>query len=153
MGGTSARPAVIAMRIAIRVGGFIEQHGLGICGGADFGFLLASDPDTVRVPDFGFVRTERVPAGGIPASGFWPGAPDLAVEVFSPSNRFTNVLEKVYEYLDAGTRLVWVIEPEARKAMVFRPGGAPPATVGEDGALDGEDVLPGFTLPLAQIWV
>ncbi len=152
MGGTPARPAIVAANIGTLINVFVRQHRLGVCGGADFGFLLASNPDTVRVPDFAFVRAERVPAAGIP-DGFWQGAPDLAIEVFSPSNRFTDVLEKVYEYLAAGARLVWVVEPEARKAMVFRPGAAPPLVLGEDGVLDGEDVLPGFTLPLREVWV
>jgi Uma2 family endonuclease len=74
------------------------------------------------------------------------------VEVVSPSDRLADVLEKVEEYLTYGTRLVWVIDPEARKAIVFRPG-QPPETVGADGTLSGEDVLPGFVLRLARIWV
>jgi Uma2 family endonuclease len=72
--------------------------------------------------------------------------------VISPSDSFADLLEKVQEYLAAGTRLVWVLDPEARKAIVFRPN-RPPETVGTNGTLHGEDALPGFTQPLADVWV
>lgn len=151
MGGTSTRPAAVAFNIGLEVGGFVKQHRLGLCGGADWGMLLTSKPDTVRVPDVAFVRADRIPPSGLP-NGFWPGAPDLAVEVRSPSNRFPDILRKIADYLDAGTRLVWQIDPERRTAMAFREEGIT-AVAGADGVLDGEDVLPGFSLSLAQIWV
>ena len=88
---------------------------------------------------------------GVP-DGFWPGAPDLAVEVLSPSNRFSEILERVEDYLVAGTRLIWIFDPEARNVRSFRPDRAP-LVVGEDGVLSGEDVLPGFTLRLTDVWV
>jgi Uma2 family endonuclease len=76
----------------------------------------------------------------------------LAVEVLSPSDRRGKVLKQVGEYLDAGTRLVWVVDPRRRTAVVYRPEGEP-TILGADGILDGEDVLPGFTLALAEVWV
>lgn len=142
--------SVVAMTIATLLNVFVRSHRLGIVGGADFGLILARDPDTVRAPDVAFYRAERIPPGGIPAT-YWDLAPDLAVEVLSPSNRRGRVLKKVGEYLDAGTRLVWVVDPRRRTAVVYRPKGEP-AIFGEDGVLDGEDVLPGFTLPLAEVW-
>lgn len=151
MSPSSSKPAIVAGNIGGEVRSFVKEHRLGICGGADWGFKITSNPDTVRAPDFSFVRAERVPPGGIPP-GFWPGAPDFAVEVLSPSNSFTEIMEKVEDYLRAGTRLVWVVDPEKRKVTVLRPGRAP-MLVGEDGELDGADVLPGFTLPLREIWV
>lgn len=151
MAPSSSRPSIVAMRAAVRIGSFIDQHGLGIYGGADWGMRLASNPDTVRAPDFGFIRAERVLPEGIPA-GFWPGGPDLAVEVLSPSDRFAAVMERVQDYLDAGTRLVWAIDPESRHAAVFRPAG-PVTWVDENGVLDGEDILPGFSLPLRDVLV
>lgn len=129
---------------------FVRQRSLGICFMADAGFRLASDPDTVRAPDIAFVRTERIPAGGIPRRSFWPGAPDLAVEVLSPSNRPGEMWRRIGDLLNAGTRLVWVIDPERRTALIIRPSGDT-TPIGEDGVLDGEDVLPGFALPLRAV--
>jgi Uma2 family endonuclease len=151
MSPTSSRSSLVSRATGTRVDRYVREHGLGICGDADWGFLLSSNPDIVRAPDVGVVVAARVPADGIPP-GYWPGAPDLAIEVISPSDRFADVLEKVQEYLVAGTRLVWVLDPEARKAIVFRPG-QPPETVGADGELSGADVLPGFVLRLAEVWV
>ncbi|MGH2587135.1 MAG: Uma2 family endonuclease [Dehalococcoidia bacterium] len=149
MAPSVALPGVVAAKSLVRVGSFVERHNLGVCGTAESGFKLAANPDTVRAPDLWFVRAERVPAEGIPET-FWPGAPDLAVEVLSPSDRFTTVIEKVYDYLNAGSRLVWVIDPPGRSAAIFRPE-EPPQLLGEDGVLDGGDLLPGFCLPLREI--
>jgi Uma2 family endonuclease len=133
------------------IGNFVAEHRLGVVGGADFGILLARGPDTVRAPDVVFYRADRLPAGGIPST-YWELAPDLAVEVLSPSDRRGKVLKKVGEYLDAGTHLVWVVDPRRRTAVVYRPEGEP-TILGADGILDGEDVLPGFRLALAEVWV
>ena len=151
MSPSGSRSSIVSSRIRNRLGPFVEQRGLGLCGDADWGFRLAFNPDIVRAPDIAFVRAERVPEEGIPVS-YWPGAPDLAVEVLSPSDRFAEVLEKVQDYLSAGTRRVWVIDPGARTATIFRPGGIP-ETVGPDGGLSGEDVVPGFILRLTEVWI
>ena len=127
------------------------EHRLGVCAGADGGVRLKPDPDTVRAPDVSFVRAERIPSGGL-AAGYWPGAPDLAVEVLSPSDRYPEVQRKVQEYLDAGTWLVWVVDPESRTATVFHPGGRS-IFLDCDGVLDGGAVLPGFKLALNEVWV
>lgn len=143
--------SVIAATILRIMGNFVLEHQLGICAGADGGVRLRPDPDTVRAPDVTFVRAERLPAGRLQA-GYWEGAPDLAVEVLSPSDRYPEVQRKVQEYLDAGTRLVWVVDPESRTATVFHPDGRS-VFLGADGVLDGEDVLPGFRLALEGVWV
>jgi Uma2 family endonuclease len=148
---SSSESSWVSADVLTRINTFVRQHGLGRCGDSDWGFLLATNPDTVRAPDVGFVRAERIPASGVPP-GYWPGAPDLAVEVLSPSNRPTDVLRKVAEYLDAGASLVWVLDPQRRRATVYHPDGTV-TVLGEDGVLDGEDLLPGFTLPLAEVWV
>jgi Uma2 family endonuclease len=147
----SYRSGVVATNIAVPMAGFVKQHRLGLVSGADGGLLLRSDPDTVRAPDVSFVRADRIPAGGLVA-GYWPGAPDLAVEVLSPSDRYPEVQRKVQEYLDAGTQLVWVVDPESRTATVFHADGRSSYLSAED-ALDGEDVLPGFRLSLDEVWV
>lgn len=143
------RSGIIGGRVFARLNAFVEQHRLGVCGIPDSGFKLTSDPDTVREPDAWFVRADRVPPKAKQAE-YFAGAPDLAVEVLSPSDRFNDVMLKVKEYLEAGTRLVWVIDPEARATGVFRADGSY-SFVAEDGILDGEDVLPGFTLPLRDV--
>jgi Uma2 family endonuclease len=116
-----SRSSIVSGRIHSRIGPFVERRKVGLCGGSEWGFLLATDPDIVRAPDVAVVVAARIGAEGVPA-GYWRGAPDLAVEVVSPSDRLADVLEKVEECLTYGTRLVWVIDPEARKAIVFRPG-------------------------------
>lgn len=132
----------IGDRVGRRIGNFVEDNDLGITCGADRGFRLFHDPDTVRASDYAFVRKERVAEIGFPRRGFWEGAPDLAVEAISPNDRFNALMGKVEEYLLAGTRLVWVLDPERRTTRIFRA----------DGVLDGEDVLPGFRLELKSIW-
>ena len=149
MSPSSIRPSAVVGKMMFRLSTFVERRKLGVYGSGEGGFRLASEPDTVRAPDVWFLRAERVPVGGLP-DGFFPGAPDLAVEVLSPTDRFVDVLQKVEDYLRAGTQLVWVIDPEGRSAGVFRPGGMP-SLLGEDGVLDGEGVVPGFTVALREL--
>lgn len=113
MSPSFSKPAIVGGNILAEIRAFVKQHRPGICGGADWGFLLATEPDTVRAPDCVFVWAARVPATGVP-DGFWPGAPDLAVAVLSPSKRPGELLAKVEDYLAAGTRLVWLVDPDAR---------------------------------------
>jgi Uma2 family endonuclease len=148
----SAYSSIVAGNVLIDMGTFVRQHGHGVCFGADAGFKLSSDPDTVRSPDVSFVRTEHVPEGGIPRRGYWEGAPDLAVEVLSPSNRPSEMYRRIADLLDAGTRLIWMIDPERRTATIIRSSGVN-LTIDEDGVLDGEDVLPGFRLSLRDVLV
>ena len=104
----------------------------------------------VRKPDTSFVRAGRFPGEQLP-EGFITLVPDLAAEVTSPNDMVGNVERKVRQYLAAGVRLIWVIIPETRDARVYRPG-RPSQGVEPDGFLDGEDVLPGFRLPLADLF-
>ena len=112
------------------------------------GFHLARDPDTVRGPDIALIGRDRLP---VPEpTGFPRVAPDLVVEVRSPGDRAGEVLAKVADWLTAGTRLVWVVDPDRRLARVYRHDGSE-AVVTEHEALDGEDVVPGFSCPLDAI--
>ena len=140
----------VAMVIARILGNFVVEHRLGIVGGADFGVRLVRDPDTVRAADVAFFAAARLPTGGLPDT-YWDLAPDLAVEVLSPHDRRGKVLQKVGEYLNAGTRLVWVVDPRRRTAVVYR-ADADPSILAEHGVLEGEDVVPGFALPLSSVW-
>jgi Uma2 family endonuclease len=141
----------IASRVDHRLRDFVEASGLGEVCTAETGFRLAQNPDTVRAPDVAFVARERIPAAGVP-EGFWPFAPDLAVEVVSPSDRFDDVMSKVQEYLNAGTRLIWVLHPRTQSAMAYRPIGEVRLLWGQD-ELSGEDVLPGFRCRVEEIFV
>lgn len=143
-------PGYIAARVNMQVCAFVGAQNLGICGSAEMGFRLASAPDTVRAPDLWFVRTERLPARNLPVS-FFPGPPDLAIEVLSLSDRYTSVVAKIRDYLDAGTPLLWVLDARSRTTAVFRPGQAV-QFLDETDTLDGEDVLPGFRLPIADLY-
>lgn len=114
------------------------------------GFMLATNPDTVYGPDVSFVRRERIPAAGLP-EGFWPGAPDLAVEIRSPQDRRRDVTRKVDAYLAGGTLLVWVVEPQKEHITAYRRLSAP-TTLGLDDTLDAGDVVPGFRCAVRQIF-
>ena len=131
---------------------YVDAHGGGDVVVGDVGFVLTlpSDPERVRAPDVAFVATGRLPGGRLP-QGFVPGAPDLAVEVLSPNDNPLDLQQKVRDYLEAGSRLVWLIAPQARSATIYRPDGSA-RLVREPESLDGEDVLPGFTLPLAELF-
>jgi len=114
----------------------------------DAGFKLATSPDTVRGPDVAFIRRERLPYPS--PLGYADLAPDLVIEVVSHNDRPGEVLAKVADWITAGTQLVWVVDPDRRLARVYRDDGGE-TIVTRDGALDGENVLPGFSCPLAAI--
>jgi Uma2 family endonuclease len=135
------RHGVVAMEIGRRLSEFVRAGGLGIVVAAETGFKLASDPDTVRAPDAAFISHNRVPSP-LPR-GYADFPLDLAVEVLSPDDRPGEVLAKVSDWLTSGARLVWVLDPERRVARVYRADGSE-SIVPAAGALDGEDVLPGF---------
>jgi Uma2 family endonuclease len=141
----------VAINIGVLVSQFVKTHSLGVVFGAETGFKLASDPDTVRAPDLAFVRRERIPQEGIP-QGFWPGAPDLAVEVVSPSDTYTAVEEKVREWLDAGTRLVLVVNPRTRTVTVYA-AQMQVTRLTESDLLTGGEVLPGFSCRVAELFM
>jgi Uma2 family endonuclease len=128
----------------------VKASNLGIVLGAETGFKIGSEPDTVRAPDIAFIRRERIPASGVPEE-FWPGAPDLAVEVLSPSDTIYEVEEKVTDWLAAGTRIVWVLNPRRRVIHIHRPQRQT-QTLTEKDTLDGEDVLPGFRCQIAELF-
>jgi Uma2 family endonuclease len=129
---------------------YVKANKLGLVLGAETGFILARDPDTVRGADIAFVSTARLPAGGRPI-GYFPGAPDLAVEVVSPGDTLKEVEDKVDDYLVAGTPLVWVVNPRRRTVTIHRPQ-TPPAMLGERDSLTGDTVVPGFSCPVAEIF-
>ena len=142
------RHGAVAARITKSLMDYVDRADLGQVVAAETGFTLATDPDTVRAPDAAFIQRDRLPDP--PPVGFARLAPDLAVEVLSPDDRPGAVLAKVADWLEAGTRLVWVVDPARRCARVYRADGSE-SSVESDGALDGEDVLPGFTCSVSLI--
>jgi Uma2 family endonuclease len=130
---------------------YVRAHQLGVVYAAETGFLLASDPDLVRAPDVAFVRQERE-AAAPDDDGFWPGPPDLAVEFVSPHDLYTEVDEKVLDWLDAGTRMVVIVNPRKRIVTVYRSRTEITILTAQD-ILDGSDVIPGWSLPIAAIFV
>lgn len=147
------RHGAVIVRLTIKLGAFVAERKLGYVADSSTGFRWpgrkADQPDNVRCPDLSFVATGRFPDEREPV-GFSTVPPDLAIEVLSPGDRPGDVLEKVGEYLDVGTRLVWVIDPEKRSAVVYR-SLTDVRVIGESDSLDGEDVVPGFSCPLKDV--
>ena len=139
----------VAARLLFVLGEHVYARDLGWLSAQDTGFKIESDPDTVRAPDVAFTSKHR--GLEIPRRGYAPFAPDLAAEILSPDDRPGEVLSKVGDWLDAGVRVVWVIDPERREARVYRADGTQ-SSVGEDGTLNGESVLPNFSCQLADLF-
>ena len=144
-----ARHGVVAARVAHLLLTHLGSTGAGRVYGAETGFKIGTDPDTVRAPDAAFVTRARV-IEPEPAK-FFPGAPDLAVEVLSPDDRPGEVLEKVGAWLSAGAQLVWVIDPELRTAAAYGADGSV-SLLDPGDSLSGAEVLPGFTCLLSELW-
>ena len=139
--------------LAIKLGGRLDEHvtrlGLGTVL-VEAGYVLERGPDTVRGPDVSFVSAARLPPDRIPEQ-FISGPPDLAVEILSPGDLWSAIEEKVADYLTGGARRVWVVDPRERRVIV-RYADRPPRALTDRDILDGEDVVPGFALPLAELF-
>jgi Uma2 family endonuclease len=144
MSPTSYKHGRIVMRVASSLESYVSERGLGGVSGSDNGFRIARDPDTVRAPDIAFVRAER----DVDVDGYFEGAPDAAFEVVSPSDRYTEVVEKTQDWLRAGSQVVVVIDPRIRTVRVHRTGG----TTDVVDAIEIDDVVPGWKLPLRSVF-
>jgi Uma2 family endonuclease len=140
----------IALGIASRLERHVDVNGLGRVYTAETGFKVTSNPDTVRAPDAAFVSRKRVEDEGY-VTGFWPGVPDLAVEVVSPGDTHAQVVEKALAWQEAGRRMVFVADPEQRTVTLYRSLGDIHILTG-NGVIDGADVVPGWELPVAEIF-
>jgi Uma2 family endonuclease len=141
-------------RITMNVSGPLDYHvrtnNLGIVFAAETGFKIGSNPDTVRAPDVAFVSQERIQQAG-DVKGYWPGAPDLVVEVVSPSDVYTEVEEKVIEWLEAGAIAVIVVNP--RKGLVTLYQSITDIVIlTKDEILDVSDIVPGWTIAVKNIF-
>lgn len=141
---------VVAGEFLGRIREHVRAHRLGLVFAAETGFRLARDPDTVRAPDVAFVAAGRLP-GDRPPATFPELAPDLVVEVVSPFDTASEVEEKVLEWLRAGARLVWLAYPSTRTVGVYRALDSI-RLLTQDDRLDGEDVLPGFSCPVSELF-
>ena len=138
----------VNMNIAAPLATFVKQHNLGYVFGAETGFIVERNPDTVLAPDVAFVRRDRIP-GEIPRK-FFAGPPDLAVETLSPGDSASKVQRKTEDWLSNGCHEVWLIDPRLKSATI--------CTLGSQGvqveAVDRltTSLLPGFELPVVEVF-
>jgi Uma2 family endonuclease len=146
------RPARAHGTAVILTGMHLAQYALENGGmvTSETGYVLEEDPDTLRGPDVAYTRRDPALYGGGP-DGFIRGAPDLAVEVLSPSNRWTEIRRKIDQYFAAGARMVWIVDPQS-KSVTVHPSADRSHTISRDGSLDGGDVLPDLRLPVAELF-
>ena len=141
---------ICAAEIGSRLNVHVKTHKLGYVCGAETGFKITQNPDTVRAPDAAFVSQASIEQQGI-VRGYWEGAPDLAVEVISPGDTYAEVAEKVEDWLTAGCKMVWVINPRRETIEVYRPN-ADFIILRETDTLDGGDVVEGFQCRVQDIF-
>lgn len=140
----------VAAGIGTLLGQYIRTKNLGRCFGAETGFLLERDPDTVRAPDFAFLANEHLPKVE-PAEAYWPGSPDLAVEVLSPGDTAGEISEKVEAWLTAGCLAVWVVDPKLKTVTVYQSPTNVQIVTAND-ILVGDPVVPGFTCGVSEVF-
>ncbi len=136
--------------LVLLLGAYVEPRGLGWVFADSVGYELLALPRTVRVPDVSFVQASRLPSDGI-EEGLLKFAPDLAVEVLSPSERKKKIEQKLDDYRVSGTPLVWVVDPRRRTVMVV-PSNGPRRLLNETETLDGGDVIPGFICAVTDVF-
>ena len=149
MSPASGVHGILASRADFVIRQHVEAEDLGEVFGAETGFKLENNPDTVLAPDVAFIRKDRLPKGEFP-EGYWTIAPDLVIEIISPGDRPGDVEEKVELYLAAGVRAVWLFYPRTRTVTVRRSHSTLHLT--EKDMLVGEDIVPGFRCPLEKIF-
>jgi Uma2 family endonuclease len=140
----------------LRLGRLLEEHvresksGIVVAGDVGFRLALPNDPERVRAPDVCFISSQRLHNEGF-SEKFFPGAPDLAVEILSPSESSSEIQQKVRDYLEAGSRLVWLVSPRSKTVAVFRADGSA-QFLNEKDTLTGEPVLPGLSISLGEFF-
>jgi Uma2 family endonuclease len=139
----------IALRIGHLLASFVEERDLGVVLAAETGYVIERDPDLVRAPDASFVRKQRVPK--TTWKKYFPGVPDLAVEVISPDDTKREVAEKVNMWLAHGTISCWVADPESQTVSIHR-AGQEPIRLGIRDKITGEPALPRFVLAVSRIF-
>jgi Uma2 family endonuclease len=143
---------MVANHLGTLLTNYVNSNHLGRVLAAETGFIVRHDPDTVRAPDSSFVSNERLKQYGRPKRGYYPHGPDLAVEVLSPDERQDDIDEKLEDWFAGGVRLVWLVNPRRKTVTVYRSLDEIRVLTERD-TLDGEDVVPGFTCGVADLFV
>lgn len=149
MSPTSPRHGRYEVRLIVAISKYLEANPIGEVFPGDAGFQLQADPLTIRAPDVAFVAQQQIPSGL--TAGFWPLAPDLVVEIISPSESASEIAEKVSDYLRAGVQLLWLVYPDQKEVQEYRPQ-QPFHIYDHNGQLDGHEVLPGFQYALSNLF-
>jgi Uma2 family endonuclease len=139
----------IITEFTLLLGNFVKSEKLGKIFGAETGFIIHRNPDTVRAPDVAFVRADRLPPK-LPR-GFFDGPPDLAVEVLSPGDRAGEVQAKIHDWLAAGCRSVWIVDPENKSVTLHKSDRDITVLHASDTLTDAE-ILPGFAVVIGEIF-
>ena len=144
-----AEHGIVCANLVYQIQQYLEQHPIARCFAPGTGFLLREDPQLVRTPDVAIVRNEHMPAE-VP-TGYFPGAPDVAVIVVSPNDKFDEVAARVRDYFDADARRVWIVRPRVKMVTVHR-SEQDVEIIAATQALNGGDILPGLEIPLARVF-
>ena len=150
MGNSGAKHGYIAVILSAALFNSVSTRKLGAIFDSSTAFKMKSG--NKRSPDVSFMAKERLQGLDDLPDGFLEGAPDLAVEILSPSNTVEEIHNKLVEYFDNGSRLVWVIHPKEQYVLVYRSAQEPDRLLKSADSLDGEDIVPGFTLPVAELF-
>jgi Uma2 family endonuclease len=150
MSPTRLPHGLVTGNLTVLLGHYVRTNRLGAICGAETGFVLSLDPDIVLAPDVAFIRRERLPATPRPPRTR-DDAPDLVVEVMSPSDTWRSMEDKANDWLAAGTAMVWVADPQKETVTVYRKGREPQVLQGDD-LLRGEEVIPGFAVRVSEIF-
>ncbi|MEG3893216.1 Uma2 family endonuclease [Microcoleus sp. AT8-B1] len=150
MGNSGAKHGYICSILMILLGGYVHIQKLGAMFDSSTAFKMKSG--NKRSPDVSFMAKERLQGLDELPDGFLEGAPDLAVEILSPSNTVAEIHDKLVEYFENGARLVWVIHPQEQYVLVYRSSQEPDRLLKSVNSLDGEEIVPGFTLPIAELF-
>jgi Uma2 family endonuclease len=145
-----AEHGAVCANIVHQIKSFLDQHALARVFAPGTAFLLREDPPLLATPDVAIVRNELIPGEGVPIGPF-PGAPDVAVIVVSPTDKFDEISARVTEYFDAGTRRVWIVRPRVKMVTIHRTV-QDVQIIAQTQVLNGSDVLPGLEIPLAKIF-
>jgi len=148
--GAGDLPMAIVILLFKLLDRFVEEYDLGLVRPDGLAYVLRREPDQVRIPDLSFVAWDHVPVEGIP-EGFWEGVPTLAVEVVSPNDLAEEFRDRIMDYLEAGSRQVWVLWPRRQSVSVYAPG-ADTRELRPDALLDGRDILPGFSVRVSDLF-
>lgn len=147
---SGAKHGYVCSILMILLGGYVHIQKLGAMFDSSTAFKMKSG--NKRSPDVSFMAKERLQGLDELPDGFLEGAPDLAVEILSPSNTVAEIHDKLVEYFENGARLVWVINPQEKYVLVYRSSQEPDRLLKSVDSLDGEEIVSGFTLPVADLF-